>query len=190
MRLVAFAGSNRKESFNRKLVRIAAKGAEAAGVEIEILELADFPMPLMDEDLESERGMPQGAADFKGKLIEADGFIISAPEYNSSITPLLKNALDWASRSQTKGEKPLTAFRGKTAVLMSASPGSLGGMRGLVPLRMMLGELGITVIPQYRCISAAGDAFDEDGSLKDSNTQKAVMKLGQALVLAVGEKSQ
>ena len=184
--LVAFAGSTRIESYNRKLVRIAARGAEEAGASVEILELADYPMPLMNEDLESEKGMPEGAAGFKKKLMEADGFIISAPEYNSSMTPLLKNALDWASRSQTKEEKPLSAFRGKTAVLMSASPGSLGGMRGLVPLRMMLGELGVTVIPQYRCVSAAGEAFAEDGSLKDPRTGKAVMKLGEALALTVG----
>lgn len=184
--LIAFAGSTRRESFNRKLVRIAAGGAEKAGAQVEILELSDYPMPLMNEDLEAESGLPEGAARFKRKLLEASGFMIASPEYNSSITPLLKNALDWASRSQSKEEKPLSAFRGKTAVLMSASPGSLGGMRGLVPLRMMLAELGVTVIPRYRCVSAAGEAFTEEGLLKDPGAQKAVMKLGEALALSVG----
>lgn len=185
-KLVAFAGSVRKESFNRKLVRIAAAGAEKAGAEVEILELAEYPMPLMNEDLEAEKGLPEAALRFKRKLLEADGFIIAAPEYNSSMTPLLKNALDWASRSESKEEKPLSAYRGKTAVLMSASPGSLGGMRGLVPLRMMLGELGVTVIPLYRCISKAEGAFAEDGSLKNMRVHKAVMKLGKALALTTG----
>lgn len=189
MRLAAFAGSTRKESFNRKLVRIAAEGAREAGAEVEILELADYPMPLMNEDLEAEKGLPGGAAAFKKKLLEARGFIISAPEYNSSITPLLKNALDWASRSQSDDEKPLSAFRGKIAVLMSASPGSLGGMRGLVPLRMLLGELGVTVIPHYRCISRASEGFDGDGSLKNPREAEAVRNLGKLLVAAMeGER--
>ncbi len=179
--IVAFAGSVRRGSWNRKLVRIAAEGASDAGADVELLELVDYPMPLMNEDLEAEKGMPEAAARFKDKLREAQGFIVSAPEYNSSITPLLKNCLDWASRSQSPDEKPLSAFRGKFAVLMSASPGSLGGMRGLVILRMMLGELGVTVIPVYRCIPLADQAFSEDGSLRKTADQRAVKKLGAAL---------
>lgn len=185
--IVAFAGSARRGSWNRKLVRIAAEGASAAGADVELLELVDYPMPLMNEDLEAEKGMPEAAARFKDKLREAQGFIISAPEYNSSITPLLKNCLDWASRSQSPDEKPLSAFRGKFAVLMSASPGSLGGMRGLVILRMMLGELGVTVIPAYRCISLADAAFSEDGSLKKAADQRAVKGLGAALAETLGK---
>ncbi|HOP27231.1 MAG TPA: NAD(P)H-dependent oxidoreductase [Candidatus Sabulitectum sp.] len=185
IRLVAFAGSSRRGSFNRKLVRIAAEGASSAGAQVEILELSEYPMPLMNEDLEAEKGMPEAAGRFKRKLLEADGFIISAPEYNSSMTPLLKNSLDWASRSETPDEKPLSAYRGKTAVLMSASPGSLGGMRGLVPLRLMLMELGVTVLPVYRCISSANEAFEEDGSLKNGRDMKAVMGLGAALCRAL-----
>jgi chromate reductase len=181
VRLVAFAGSTRERSYNRRLVRIAAAGAVQAGADVEVLELADYPMPLMNEDLEAEAGMPEAASRFKRKLMEADGFIISAPEYNSSITPLLKNSLDWASRSEASGEKALSAFRGKAAVLMSASPGSLGGMRGLVPLRLMLLELGVTVLPAYRCISSADEAFEEDGSLKNERDHSAVMKLGAPL---------
>lgn len=180
--LIAFAGSTRRESFNRKLVRIAAKGAEQNGAAVEVLELSDFPMPLLNEDLEAESGMPPGAAAFKRKIMDSHGFMISAPEYNGSFSPLLKNALDWCSRSQSANAKPLSAFRGKTAVLMSASPGSLGGMRGLVPLRMLLGNLGVLVIPGFRCISSAGDAFTENGLLKNSRDQKAVMKLGADLV--------
>lgn len=185
VKLVAFAGSTRKGSYNRKLVRIAAAGAEQAGAEVEVLELSEFSMPLMNEDLEADKGMPEGAARFKKKLLDAQGFIISAPEYNGSITPLLKNALDWASRSQTSHEKPLSAYREKVAVLMSASPGSIGGMRGLVPLRMLLGNLGVMVAPGYRCISGAGEAFSEDGSLKNERDQRAVMKLGTELVSVV-----
>lgn len=180
--IIAFAGSTRRASFNRMLVRIAARGASEAGASVEVLELADYPMPLMNEDLEAAEGMPEGAFAFREKLLQSRGIIISAPEYNSSITPLLKNSLDWASRSLGTHEKPLAAYRGKHAVLMSASPGSLGGMRGLVVLRMMLGELGVSVIPSYRCISNASKAFAEDGSLADEKASAAVLELGKALV--------
>ncbi len=182
VKILAFAGSTRDESFNKKLVRIAASGAEVAGAEIEVLDLKDYPMPLMDEDFETRNGLPEKAILFKEKLLKSDGLIISAPEYNGSITPLLKNTLDWASRAGSSEEKPLSAFKDKTAILMSASPGPWGGMRGLVPLRMLLGNLGVTVIPKYRCISSAYSAFAEEGSLSDPKLQKAVENLGKLLV--------
>lgn len=184
-RILAFAGSTREGSYNRRLIRIAAAGAAEAGGEVNLVELADFPMPIMNEDLEAREGMPPAAEKFKELMLENDGLLISSPEYNSSITPLLKNALDWASRSVTADEKPLSAYRGKTAVIMSASPGSLGGLRGLVVLRMMLGNLGVTVLPATRSIAAADSAFDEDGSLLSAREQKAVRKLGMTLVRTV-----
>ena len=181
VRIMAFAGSSRNGSFNRKLIRIAASGAEDAGAEVRLIELVDYPLPIMNEDLEAEKGMPVKAREFKQLMLQNDGLLIAAPEYNSSITPLLKNILDWASRSETSDEPPLSAYRGKMAVIMSASPGSLGGLRGLVTLRMMLGNLGVTVLPAQRCISAAHEAFTDDGSLIDTRQQKAVMKLGRIL---------
>lgn len=187
IRILAFAGSVRRDSYNRRLVNIAAQGARMAGAEVEILELKDYPMPLMDEDYESENGLPENAVRFKEKLLESNGLIIAAPEYNGSITPLLKNALDWASRSASKDEKPLSVFKNKKAVLMSASPGSFGGMRGLVPLRMLLGNLGIAVIPEYICIPAAYNAFQEDNSLKDPKLNRNVMNLGATLASKLGE---
>jgi len=181
VRILAFAGSSRKGSFNRKLIRIASSGAEEAGAEVRLIELVDYPMPIMNEDLEAEKGIPVNAREFKQLMLQNDGLLIAAPEYNSSITPLLKNVLDWASRSETSDEPPLSAYRGKTAVIMSASPGKLGGLRGLVILRLMLGNLGVTVLPAQRCISAAHEAFNDNGSLIDTRQQKAVMKLGRIL---------
>jgi NAD(P)H-dependent FMN reductase len=180
-RILAFAGSTREGSYNRKLIRIAVSGALEAGADVHLAELADYPMPIMNEDLEASRGIPPEALEFKKLMLGSQGLLISAPEYNSSITPLLKNALDWASRSEAPDERPLSAFRGKTAVIMSASPGSLGGLRGLVVLRMMLGNLGVTVLPDTRSISAADKAFQEDGSLRNSRDQKAVTGLGRKL---------
>ncbi|MBN2587585.1 MAG: NAD(P)H-dependent oxidoreductase [Candidatus Fermentibacteraceae bacterium] len=180
-RILAFAGSTREGSYNRKLIRIAASGAREACAEVHLVELADYPMPIMNEDLEAGQGIPPKALEFKQLMLENDGLLISAPEYNSSITPLLKNVLDWASRSETSEEIPLSAFRGMTAVVMSASPGSLGGLRGLVVLRMMLGNLGVTVLPDTRSISSADKAFQADGSLASSKDQKAVTRLGRIL---------
>lgn len=180
-RILAFAGSSRQDSYNRKLIRIAVAGARDAGAEVTHVELADYPMPIMNEDLEEREGIPRKALEFKRLMLENDGLLISAPEYNSSLTPLLKNALDWSSRSETPDERPLSAFQGKTAVIMSASPGSLGGLRGLVVLRMMLGNLGVTVLPDTRSISSADTAFDDDGSLLKTRDQKAVLKLGRIL---------
>ena len=112
-KLLAFAGSSREESFNKKLVRIAAAGARQAGAEVTLVDLGDFPMPIFNQDLESARGMPEKAGEFKELMVAHDGFLVASPEYNSSYSPLLKNAIDWASRSEAESEAPLSAFRGK-----------------------------------------------------------------------------
>ncbi|MCE9518722.1 MAG: NAD(P)H-dependent oxidoreductase, partial [Verrucomicrobia bacterium] len=129
-KILAFAGSTRAGSFNKKLIRIAADAARAAGAEVTLIDLRDYPLPLFDGDLEDENGLPENAKKLKALMRESDGFLISSPEYNSSITAVLKNAIDWASRQETDDEPSLVAFRGKAAVLMSASPGALGGLRG------------------------------------------------------------
>ena len=135
-KILAFAGSSRRESNNRKLVKVAAKIAAANDVDVTIVEFGDLNIPLFNEDLEAE-GTPVDAQRFKDLMISHNGFLISSPEYNSSISPLLKNAIDWASRP-AEGEPGLVAFQGKIAALMSASPGALGGLRGLVHVRSIL----------------------------------------------------
>ncbi len=180
-KLLAFAGSSREESFNKKLVRIAAAGARQAGAEVTLVDLGDFPMPIFNQDLESARGMPEKAGEFKELMVAHDGFLVASPEYNSSYSPLLKNAIDWASRSEAESEAPLSAFRGKTAALMSASPGGYGGMRGLVVLRMLLANLGVILLPDQVTVAHAFRAFDENGALTDEKQQAAVIKLGSSL---------
>ncbi|MGD9723875.1 MAG: NADPH-dependent FMN reductase [Pirellulales bacterium] len=180
-KILAFAGSARRASFNKQLVRIAANGALAAGGEVTLVDFRDYPLPLFDQDDEAERGMPEQALRFKELMLSHQGFLISAPEYNSSITPLLKNAIDWASRP-VPNEPSLACFTGKVAVLMSASPGALGGLRGLVHVRAILGNIGTLVLPATISIPKAMDAFAEDGSLRDSGKQAAVAQLGAELV--------
>ncbi len=180
-KILAFGGALRRGSFNQKLAAIAAQGAREAGAEVTLVALRDFPMPIFDGDLEDASGLPENAKKFKALLKEHDGFIISSPEYNSSITAALKNALDWASRTETDDEPDLVAYKGKTAILCSASPGRLGGLRGLVTLRSILGNIGVTVLPQTVSVSNAYDAFREDGSLVDEKQASHVKALGAAL---------
>jgi chromate reductase, NAD(P)H dehydrogenase (quinone) len=180
-KILAFAGSTRKESFNKKLVKIAADAARAAGAEVTLVDLRDIPMPLYDGDLEAEQGIPENAKKFKAMLLAHDGLLISAPEYNSSISGVLKNAIDWASRP-VPGEAPLACFAGKVATLMSASPGALGGLRGLIIVRSLLSNISVIVLPGQVAVPKAHEAFDTDGKLKDSKQQASIEALGRDLV--------
>ncbi len=182
MKILAFAGSSRKESLNKKLIKIAAEGAIEAGAVVTVVDLADYPMPLYNGDLESDEGMPQSVLKFKNLLLEHDGMMIASPEYNSSFSPLLKNALDWASRAESEDEAIYSAYKRKVAVIMSASPGALGGSRGLVFLRMLLTNMGVIVLPDQKSISQAYKAFNADGFLIEERHQKSVLKLGKELV--------
>lgn len=179
-RILAFAGSLRSGSLNKKLARIAAEDARAAGAEVTLVDLRDFNMPLYDGDIEAQ-GIPEGALAFKQAMAAHDALLISSPEYNSSITGALKNAIDWASR-QAPGEVPLASLARKTAALVSASPGALGGIRALPVVRSILMNLGVLVIPIQFALSRAHEAFDEDGRLKDPKQASAVEKVARELV--------
>jgi chromate reductase, NAD(P)H dehydrogenase (quinone) len=184
-RILAFAGSTRKDSYNMRLVRIAAAGAKDAGAEVSVIHLRDFPLPLFDEDLEREEGTPEAAGRLKGLMTGHDGFLIASPEYNSSISGVLKNAIDWVSRP-VPGEAPLIAFRQKVFTIMSASPGALGGLRGLVHLRAILGNIGAIVLPDQVAVPKAFEAFLEDGRLEDPKQHASIEGLGKTLATFVG----
>jgi NAD(P)H-dependent FMN reductase len=179
-RILAFAGSLRRESFNKKLVPIAARAARDAGAEVTQFDLKDFPLPLFDQDLEAGQGMPEDGAKLRRLFTDHDGLLVASPEYNSSVTAVLKNVIDWVSRP-SPGEPPLVAFRGKVATLMGASPGALGGLRGLVHLRSILGNLGVIVLPDQVSVAKAHEAFQPDGSLTDSRKQAGIEALGKTL---------
>lgn len=181
-RILAFAGSARRDSFNKKLAAAAAAVARNAGAEVTVVDFAELPMPLYDQDLEAEKGMPANAQKFKDLLLEHQGLILACPEYNSSITPLLKNAIDWGSRGRAENEPPLAAYRGKVAALLAASPGKMGGLRGLVHVRSILQNIGVMVIPSQLAVSEAYKAFAEDGSLADDGTGGRLKKIVHELV--------
>ncbi len=180
-RILAFGGSLRRDSYNQKLADIAAAGSREAGAEVTVISLRDFALPIFDEDLETTSGMPAAAKRLKAIFREHNGLIIASPEYNSSITAALKNAIDWVSRGESDDEPALSALAGKTAVVCSASPGGLGGMRGLVHLRAILGSIGITVLPDQIAVGKAYEAFTPDGALADVKQQARVKALGSNL---------
>ncbi len=180
-RILAFGGSLRRDSFNQKLAAIAAAGAREAGAEVTLISLRDFPMPVFDADFEEASGKPEGAQKLKALFKEHQGLLIASPEYNSSITGALKNALDWVSRSDSDDEPALSAYTGKSAALCAASPGALGGLRGLVHLRAILGNIGVTVLPDQVAVGGAHSAFREDGTLTDDKQAARVRGLGASL---------
>jgi chromate reductase len=185
MRLLFFAGSTREGSFNRKLAALARHIAEANGIEAALVNLTDYPMPIYNGDLEAKEGPPEKARAFKALLGEYQGVFIASPEYNSSVTPLLKNTLDWVTRVRAKGETGLEVFKSRVFAISGASPGYYGAMRSLLQLRQIL-EIGVgaTVIPQQIALPRAMDAFEADGSLKDKAQQDLCKSVVEALAVA------
>jgi len=180
IRLLGFAGSARKDSFNKILVRIALRGAEKSGADVKFVDLRDYPLPLYDGDSESAQGLPENVVLLRSEFQKADGLLIASPEYNGFLSPMLKNTLDWLSRSK-EASPDLSAFQGKVAAIMAASPGPLGGLRGLRGLRELLTNLGITVLPNQMTIRSAFKAFDKDGAIVDDAQLKRVEALGAEL---------
>jgi len=180
-KVLAFAGSLREGSFNKKLVAVAAEGARAAGGEVTRIDLKGYPLPIYDGDVEEAEGLPGNARKLKEVFAAHDGLLIASPEYNSSISGALKNAIDWVSRP-AEGERPLACFDGKVAALMAASPGGLGGLRGLVHVRAILGNIKVIVLPAQVAVSQANEAFDAEGRLKDERRHAAVEALGRSVV--------
>jgi NAD(P)H-dependent FMN reductase len=179
--LIAFSGSTRAGSHNRVLLKVATAAAERAGAKVSFVELRDLALPLYDADFETEHGLPPALVTLKAACVAADGYLIAAPEYNGSLSAVLKNTIDWLSRPGPQpGETPFTlaAFRGKVAGLMSASPGAWGGMRGLMHLREILSGVGVLVAAEQFALPAAHAAFKEDGRLDNQVFQTMVEGIG------------
>lgn len=183
-KILAFSGSLRAESFNQKLVNIAADGAREAGAQVTVISLKDFPMPLYDQDLEDASGKPEKAKELKKLFLEHDALLIASPEYNSMISAAMKNALDWVSRADSPDEAMLSAFLDKSAAILSASPGGYGGARSLGFLRPFLENIKVTVIEDQYSLPSAHEAFGADGKLLDAEIEAKVKAIGKALAQA------
>ncbi|MBB5212047.1 NADPH-dependent FMN reductase [Microbulbifer hydrolyticus] len=184
-RLLAFAGSLRKDSYNRQLAAAAAQMARQAGAEVIEVNLRDYPLPVFDEDVEAA-GVPQKVAELKDLFSTADGLLIASPEYNGSVTAALKNLIDWVSRPDASyGRAEL--FQGRRAALFATSPGGLGGMRGLNHLRDILQPLGTWITPTMLAVPGSMNVFNEEGEMIDeamaAQLQTVVLQTLNAIAL-------
>ena len=186
MKILVFAGSTRRNSFNRRLASAAAKMASATDAEVTHIELADFDIPLYNADLEAQ-GTPPDVIHLKQLMFDHPGWIVCSPEYNGSYTALLKNTIDWAS-SPVKGDAHWASgtkpFAGKVVGLLSASPGAFGGLRGIGHLQPLLLNLQCWVAPKNFCLGKAGEAFDADGNLLTETAQKGVQAVVDQVIWA------
>lgn len=180
-KLLFLSGSIRKDSMNKKLAKQAYEFAKEAGYDAKFIDLKDYEMPLYNGDDEVAKGMPENGKKLKQEFLGAAGVFVASPEYNSSFSPLLKNSLDWISRKEDGTGGDLSAYKGKVFALSAASVGALGGLRGLVPLRMMLGNIGVHILPEQVAVPTAHNAFDENGKLKDEKTATSIKNLVKSL---------
>lgn len=181
VKIVAFAGSTREGSYNKKLVEQAAGMARQMGASVTVIDLGDYPMPFYNADSEITQGMPSNAKRFRQLMINSDALIIAAPEYNGSIPAILKNVIDWTSRSED-GKSSREAFKGKKFAIMSTSPGGGGGKRGLDHLRSIIESIGGQVVALQVAIPESHKAFNENGDLVNAEMKKQLQQEIQQLL--------
>jgi chromate reductase len=168
-KLLFLAGSVRKTSLNKRLAQCAMNIAKSKSAHVTFLDLADYDMPLYCQDIEQENGIPDNVITVKKMFQEHDGIFIASPEFNSSFTPLLKNTLDWISRPHETNETRLSAYKNKIFALAALSPGALGGIRCLAPLRMMLSTLGCHIIPTQIAVGGPNTLDDDNHLTNDTH---------------------
>ena len=184
-KILAIAGSLREHSYNKRVLNIAVKGARDAGGEVTIVDLRDFPMPSYNADDQEQHGFDEQALRLQDVMSEHDGFLIASPEYNGSIPGGLKNAIDWTSRRNDKYGM-YGVYGGKTAAIITASPGQFGGLRCMAHLRGVLTIAGVTVLPTEIAVTFVDKKFDSDGDeMNDEKTQALLENLGASLAGAL-----
>lgn len=181
-KVLVFAGSIRTGSHNARLAALATKELMLAGADVTRISLVDYPMPLYDGDLEMRSGPPENAVKLKQLMAQHQGVFIASPEYNASVTPLLKNTIDWISRVRERGEAPLAVYKSRVFAIGGASDGAYGAMRSLMALRQVL-ELGCgaLVIPEQVAVTRASEAFDEMDNLKDERAANLLKRVAERL---------
>jgi chromate reductase len=182
-KILIIPGSLRAGSSNARLAALAAKEFVLAEAEVTRISLSDYSLPLFDANLMSESGLPQPAVQLKRMLMAHQGVFITSPEYSASVTPLLKNTIDWISRVREPGEPTYAAFKGRVFAIGAAANSGNGGVRSLMALRQIL-ELGCgaLVIPEQISVPRAEQAFDEMDNLKDQTLAAAVKTMARRLV--------
>lgn len=186
-KLFMCAGSTRKDSYNKKLITCVQEIAQAQGATCTLVDLKEYPLPLYDGDLERVSGVPVHAKTLRHLMQDADAFVFASPEYNSGISGVFKNMLDWTSRAD--GNEPsLAAYKNKFACIMSASPGALGGLRGLIQLRSVLQNMGVTVLAEEVTVRHASSAFDTANQIIEERTHKKITAILTKLLKMTGKQ--
>ena len=185
-KILAVAGSYREHSYNKRVLNIAAEGARGAGADVTIIDLRDFPLPIYDADLQADGAFDENALRLQDVFNDHDGFLISCPEYNGGIPGGFKNAIDWLSRANDK-YKMYGPIKGKTAALITASPGQFGGIRCLAHLRGVFTIMGVHVLPAEVAVTFVGQKFEGDAAeMTDDKTSSILKGLGANLAQTIG----
>ncbi len=185
-KILAFAGSNRKDSYNRQALALAVGGARDAGADVTVADLRDFPMPIYDADFHHESGVPAAMLALRELMVSANGLLVASPEYNASITPLLKNTIDWLSQSVDANDK--NVFGNKVCGLLGASPGAFGTIRALPHVSYILSNLGTLVLPIV-AVPKAHELVNADGSVRDERAAKMLRELGAKVCHTISKLS-
>ena len=182
-KILAFAGSVRRESWNRKVLDVAAEGARHAGALVTVVNLVDYPMPIYDADWHVANGVPENMLKLRQQMLQANGLLIASPEYNASITPLLKNTIDWLSQS-VDGASGNAPYANKIGALLGASNGAFGTIRALPHVSYILSNLGVFMLPVV-AVPGVGQSFDDAGNMTNERTRDMVAGLGAKLARTI-----
>jgi NAD(P)H-dependent FMN reductase len=181
-KILVFAGSIRTGAYSGRTADAAQKELAMQGAEVTRISLADYPLPILDVDMENEKGIPENAIKLARQIAAHDGLLIATPEYNGSIPPLLKNTIDWVSRVRKDGGRALRPFTGKPAGLCSSSSGHFAGVRCINHLRAVLVRCQMEVVTPECSVPEGGNAFDEDGNFKDERLHRSMEHLCRTLI--------
>ncbi len=181
-KILVFAGSIRTGAYSGKTADVAQKELAMQGAEVTRISLADYPLPIMDQDLEKEKGVPENAHRLARLFAAHDGILIATPEYNGSMPPLLKNAIDWISRVKSDSGKPLRPLPDRVVAICSSSDGHFAGIRSAAHLRAVLAHIQMDVIAPQCSVPNADEAFDEDGAFREERLRKSMHRVCAALI--------
>lgn len=182
VKILVFAGSTRTGAYSGKVADCAQKELALQGADVTRISLGDYPLPIMNQDLETEEGIPENAYRLARQFDGHDALMICTPEYNASIPPLLKNAIDCVSRISKDGDKPLKPYPGKVVGICSSSEGHFAGIRSASHLRQVLSHIQMEVIAPQVSVPNAGQAFDESGAFKDERMRKGMERACATLI--------
>lgn len=181
-KILVFAGSTRNGAISGQVADNAARVLAQSGADVTRISLADYPLPIMDEDLEAEKGLPANATKLARLIATHDGVLVATPEYNGSIPPLLKNVIDWVSRVATDGARPIKPYAGRPFALCSSSNGPFAGIRAINHLRAVLVHVGCDVVSPQCSVARGQEAFDDTGEFRDPRSRDVMAQVCETLV--------